>query len=401
MKIALTLTLSLFCFSVAFSQSPLNSPPNEKPEIFSRTVTPQKLNRQFVSEWYNYGETINSMGGNVNYYRNYLFPDTTVLTEFTGSFGSIWKHSYGQMCDPSSPNLINNTLIDQYATYTLDSILLWYRYYRFQNQNPDTVVIQVYEDNKIHFNESPWSDERSYGNVDYNPTLRKGDAPSYEYTILLGDADTATASQHPILVPVGITVPAGKKVAATVTFFPGNPYSPGDTIDPVTTATVVNKINAFAIYDYKDLDKIENHYFYDNGMLCTPGIRYDYDTLGWAGSYIAGNAYSSGYYYLDMAFKLTSSNVGISENSSSLSVGLFPSIVNENELSVLQIQSNLNGVALINVIDLTGKTVTELNQSVQSGKNKISLPVQSLTSGIYFVNVEVNGIKETMKLVKL
>ena len=400
MKFFFTLTLSLFLSAIAFSQSPLNSQPNEKPEIFSRTVTPQKSNRQFVSEWFNYGETISGMGGNVNYYRNYLFPDSTVQVEFTGGFGSVWKHSYGQMCDPSSPNFINNTLIDANATYTLDSILVWYRYYRFQNQNPDTVVIQVYEDNKIHFNESPWSDQRSYGNVDYNPQLRKGDAPSYEYKVLLGDADTATASQHAIVIPVGISVAAGKKVAATVTFFPGNPFTPGDTIDPVTNATVVNKINAFAIYDYKDADKIENQYFYNNGMLCTPGIRYDYDTLGWAGSYIAGNAYSSGYYYLDMAFKLTSTNVGLDDwQAAPFGVALFPSVTNEN--SVLQIQSNASGVAQVDLLTVTGSKVSSVKTSVQSGANKILLPVETLSAGIYFVHVEMNGVKRIMKLVKL
>lgn len=400
MKFITTVTLSLLGFSVAFAQAPLNSMQNENPELFSRTVTPQKNNRQFVSEWYNYGETISGLGGNVNYFRNYLFPDSTVLVEFNSGFSSVWKHSYGQMCDPSSPNLTNNTLIDENATYTVDSILVWYRYYRFQNQNPDTVIIQLFKDDRIHFHESPWSDERSYGNVDYNPAFRKGDSASYEYTILLGDADTSTASQRALLIPVGVTVGAGKKIAATVTFFPGNPYSPGDTIDPVTSANVVNKINAFAIYDYKDLDKIENQYFYNNGMLCTPGIRYNYDTLGWAGSYIAGNAYSSGYYYLDMAFKLTSTNVGVKDlTGASFAAGLFPSITNEN--SVLQIQSNLNGNASISLVTVTGEKIFTTKSFVQSGLNKISLPVKNLSAGIYFVEVEMNEEKQVLKLVKL
>ena len=204
------------------------------------------------------------------------------------------------------------------------------------------------------------------------------------------------------MVPVGITIPQGKKAAATVTFFPGNPFTPGDTIDPLTTTPVVNKINAFAIYDFKDLDKIENHYYYDNGMLCTQDIRYDYNTQGWGGSYIAGNAYTSGYYYLDMSFKLTSSDVGVNENNSTqFEMGLFPSVITEYESAVLQIQTKLIGNATISLTDVSGKTVTAMKTTLQSGTNKISLSSQSLTAGIYFVRVEMNGIAQVLKLVKL
>jgi len=403
MKFLFTLSISLLVFSIAYSQAPLNVQTKEQSEIFSRTVSSSESgNRQFVSEWYNYGESISLLGGNVDYYRNYLFPDSTVVTEFSTGFSSVWKHSYGQMCDPSSPNLANNTLIDENAAYSMDSILLWYRYYRFQNQNPDTVIIQVYEDNKINFSEDPWTDDRSYGNVDYDTLTRKGKTPSFEYTILLGDNDTATASQHGILIPVGINIAAGKKAAATVTYFPGNPVMPGDTIDPVTTATVVNKINAFAIYDYKDLDKTQNKYFYNNGMTATSDIRYNMSTNGWNGQYIAGNAYSSGYYHLDMAFKLTSNEVGINEKQiSDFSINLFPSLVTEDENSLLQIQSAVNGKAVIQIFDLSGKNVFETIAAINTGTTKIGLSVGEMAKGVYFVNVDLNGMKQTVKLVKL
>ena len=403
MKKLFTLTLPLFAAVFSFAQAPLNVQPNETNEISHHALLNSKsANRQFVSEWYNYGETIDGMGGNCDYYRNYLFPDSTVLTEFSSGFGSVWKHSYGQMCDPSSLNFINNTLIDQNADYTVDSVLLWYRYYRFQHNNPDTVVFQFYEDPDITFVADPWSDDRSYANVPYNPGTRKGSGFSSEVVVLLGENDTATATQHGILVPVGVSVPAGKKFGATVTYFPGNSYSPGDTIDPVTTATVVNKINAFTIYDYKDLDKISNQYFYNNGMLIPSDVRYNYNSNGWDSSYIAGNAYNSGWYHLDMAFKLTSNSVSVNEtNDNYFSVNVFPSVVSEDNPAVVQVMSNINALATLSIFDISGKLVHEQVAQLSAGTNKLDLNSEALTSGVYFISVSINGAKETVKLVKI
>ncbi len=403
MKTLFTFTLSFLSFSIAFSQAPLNISTNEQPEIFSRTVTPpQKNNRQFVSEWYNYGETLNGMGGNISYFRNYLFPDTTVVATFSGSLSPVWKHSYGQMCDPSSPNFASNTLIDENATYTLDSLLIWYRYYRFQTLNPDTLVIQVFEHNEINFSADPWADDRSYANVNYDTADRRGANPSYEYTVLLGNNDTATALQKGIVMPVGITIPAGNKAAATITYYPGNPHQPGDTIDPITTALVLNKINAFTMYDYKDLDKIQNQYFYNNGMIATSEVRYNTSTNGWNGQYLAGNAFSTGYYHLDMAFKLTSNSVGVFENcETDFGINLFPSVSSVAENTLLQIQSETGGKATVSIVDLTGKKLVELIKAVEPGTNKTLLPADLISGGMYFVNVVLNGVIQTKKLIKI
>src|SRR5262245_43526803 len=60
------------------------------------TQTPSAERTQ-TSEWYNYGQAIYDIGGNVSYFRNYLFPDSTVLFETTTGMAVVWKNSYGQV----------------------------------------------------------------------------------------------------------------------------------------------------------------------------------------------------------------------------------------------------------------------------------------------------------------
>ena len=401
MKYLFSVSLLLLNLSVALAQVPLLMQTNEVEENYINTSPAATMsNRQYVSEWYNYGRTIKNQGGNCLYYKNYLFPDSTVKADFSGSMAGVWKHSYGEVCDPSSPSLINNTLIDANASYSLDSISLQYRYYRFQNQAPDTLVFQIYKNDRIEFSADPWNDNRSWARVNYNYQLRKGDTASYEYTILLNYSDTSTATQRTIYLPVGINISAGQKVAATVTYFPGNNYSIGDTIDPTIVAT--HRINAFAIYDFKDKDITDNKYFYNNGLLVTNEVRYNYDTLGWSGKYIPGTAYSSGYYHVDMAFKLTSNEVGINESQpSAFDINIFPAVVIEGENSIVQIQSTFSGNAQVCIVDLSGKKVFEKYSSIQSGTNKILLRTETISSGMYLVNVELNGIKQALKLIKI
>ncbi len=384
-----------------FAQSPLLNQTNEQEENYISSPSHFKNNsRQFVSEWYNYGRTIKNGGGNCQYYKNYLFPDSTVKANFSNDVSGVWKHSYGEVCDPSSPALDSNTLIGAFASYTLDSIALQYKYFRFQNQAPDTLVFQIYKNDRIDFFENPFNDSRSMARVNYNYLLRKGDTSSYEFTVLLSNNDTSTINQSTMYLPVGLSINAGQKVAAVVTYYPGNAFSIGDTIDPNMQA--VNRINAFAIYDFKDFDNTYNKYFFNNGLLATNEVRYNYDTLGWNGKFIPGTAYSNGYYHLDMSFKLSSNYVGLNNlMTSDIKFNLFPSVVSENENSILQIQSNKNQNAEIKIVDLSGKNIYEFSTALQTGTTKISLPVNYFNSGIYLVIVSVNGMKGIKKLIKI
>src|SRR5687767_15002893 len=72
------------------------------PSVYSKFHQTATQRTNIVSEWYNYGQMIDAAGGDVDYFRNFLFPDSTVLVEFSDGMGPVWKHSIGEAMDPSS-----------------------------------------------------------------------------------------------------------------------------------------------------------------------------------------------------------------------------------------------------------------------------------------------------------
>ncbi|GAA4388148.1 hypothetical protein GCM10023186_34460 [Hymenobacter koreensis] len=66
----------------------------------------------------------------------------------------------------------------------------------------------------------------------------------------------------------------------------------------------------------------------------------------------------------------------------------------------LQFESRLAGAAQVQVTDLLGRKITAQEMRVQPGTNNLTLPVDYLKMGIYFVSVEVSGTKIVSKFSK-
>ena len=59
------------------------------------------------------------------------------------------------------------------------------------------------------------------------------------------------------------------------------------------------------------------------------------------------------------------------------------------------------GFAQIRLLDMLGKNVlTPLNTKVQNGIQNFNLDISSISSGIYMVELEIEGVKYHKKLVK-
>ena len=63
-----------------------------------------------TGDWYNYGEVLKyDIGFNTGYYRTHIFPDSTVIVDYSSGLGSVWMHSLGQVMDPYS-DIFDNTI---------------------------------------------------------------------------------------------------------------------------------------------------------------------------------------------------------------------------------------------------------------------------------------------------
>jgi len=90
---------------------------------------------------------------------------------------------------------------------------------------------------------------------------------------------------------------------------------------------------------------------------------------------------------------------GIEDNTIALSsFSLFPNPASEN----VSIAINL-GIAAqvqINIYDITGKLVAQpMNQKVDAGSTIVNVNVESISTGLYFANINVNGVVKTVKFV--
>lgn len=108
----------------------------------------------------------------------------------------------------------------------------------------------------------------------------------------------------------------------------------------------------------------------------------------------AGNAQN---FYLDN-FNITGT-VGLSELASTIGLNLYPNPASAS--ATLEFTSPVDGKATITVYDVTGRTVENANFSTAAGNTSKYLVNRNgmLKSGIYFVNLDLDGQKVTRKLI--
>ncbi|MCG3167419.1 MAG: hypothetical protein POELPBGB_03210 [Bacteroidia bacterium] len=376
----------------------------EIPVEFERIPYSNSVSGGDISYWFNYGEDIweiaDAEGGDVSYFRNFLFPDSTVLVEFSDGLGAPWKHSLGQVFDPVSPLFsVLSPEVNQFTPYTLDSIGFFYRYYRFQDSAPDTLIIQVFENDKIGFQPDPgWTSGASYATVEYDYEARIGNNPSHQYTYLLTNDDTISTTQGYLTFPVNIPVAAGEKVAATITYIPGNPFNTGDTIDVYVEPSPTVQRNAFIVYEYRDNDFNLEPEYYNNQLNATTDVRYNINTNGWNGSYIPGTAWNAGFYHLDMGFLITFNPSGISENSNH-SINLYPNPAADK--ITLNISEFGGERVSVSIVDVAGREVQSVNdQYISAGTKNIVVNTGELTQGVYYCKISGQTFTETLRFIK-
>ncbi|MDC0313719.1 T9SS type A sorting domain-containing protein [Flavobacteriales bacterium] len=353
--------------------------------------------------WYNYGAEIYSLGGTCPYYRSVLFPDSTVLREYSSGMGSVWQHSIGQVLDPTSSNheFNGNVVFNENSTYTLDSVGIFYRYWKHQQGAPDTLIMQIFDDSKITYSFDPWGSGVSYATVDYDYTTRVGANPTIQQVYILDNNDTISTGQNFIQFPVNMNVAAGEKVAVTFTYIPGNSFNVGDTIDHYMAVAPANEINAFYYFYYVDEDINPEVDFYNNQLLATTSIRYNNSINGWNGSYIPGTSWNSGTYHSDVSFLITSNNVGVEEKNNELqSAVIFPNPVQ----NIATIEMNLEHQTDVGIelFDMNGKKLmTFSTQKFNEGTNQFKINTEDLSLGVYYCKLTSVDSQSTITFVKI
>jgi hypothetical protein len=67
----------------------------------------------------------------------------------------------------------------------------------------------------------------------------------------------------------------------------------------------------------------------------------------------------------------------------------------------IELNSEIDGIANIQMMDITGRSVdVNINKELKKGNNILSINTDDLESGIYFLSMEINGVKQNVKVIK-
>ena len=345
-----------------------------------------QLNAQY---WYSFGrEMYQDLSADCTIHNTKLFPDSTVLVKINGDLRPVQIHGVGQVLDPKSElfELCECEVLEESQSYYVDSIGFWYTYQRAQI-NPDTLIIQFFKQDNITLIEHPWPDwdgmeDVSRARLSYDTSLSRSPEPNLEIVEILDDDDITFPPLSKFKkFYIGEYVPPGEVVAATVTYIPGNPYSPGDTLE--FDEGQVNQLNQFTMRHYNDYEQLFINGHYNHGFMAHTCVRY-HTCTEWENEYISGNAWGGEggrFFHADLRFFLSGPSKIAEENIKDIEI--FPNpVFNQLTIDISGLDMQMN---VVDIFGLNGERIAGSDISNSGIDHKID--VSQLNGGIYLLKI--------------
>jgi hypothetical protein len=381
--------------------------------------------RENRSDWFDPCGAIDQLNSQTTYFRSTLFPDSSVLVQYSNGLGEVGWHSAGIIMDPRSLIYESNPFkLSRWNTYTVDSIAVLYMYTRWNpNVNiKDTLRITTFTgstDVLIYQN-------TALGTVAYNrPNNRIQGTTTQTHTKELTIQDTIASRFAFYEFAAGRTVTGGNSggnwTGVGISYVPGDKtYSkaaPFDTLDCRSNPNVVRRFNQFEFQLVQDQSAyVESNStdafgqrILNNGFMVNTQIRYALYT-GQASqlnnSYYGGtwtNSQQQSFTYAPrVLFKLSTNNYSNDElTRTGVSVGMpYPNpATNGKDIAIdFKLRNAANAVVTLN--DMNGRQVqTIANSMFRNGENTVSFKPQGLKAGMYLVTVRTAEGFSTGKVV--
>ncbi|MBU0486800.1 MAG: T9SS type A sorting domain-containing protein [Bacteroidetes bacterium] len=388
-----------------------------------------QVSRAANERWYNYGFTMYDVLAKPDIYwqLNYLFPDSTILADFGGTFAPPWIHNIGDVLDVSSDMFNEASLypgqlkLTSASTFSVDSIEIWFLYMRnLPDSIVDTLVVSVAAHASFSglsgfigsaINTNLGADSVLFFDLGYSSATNSlSQSGKITFKLPLTVADTATNEygvNRVVFAPTGLGTLAGSKnIAVTYSFVPGYSWVPN-----VDTVTSMNEFD-FLSFDEDDAGlPFYSKWDFNVSYIIPYDVRYD-AAGSWNGSYVPSFAYmgtSSHYSYVHHAifYKLTGiSNYEImsieeTEVNSNVVLGnAYPNPATSTSEVIIPVNVRADaGVATLNIFNSIGQRVSSEVLNLNSGMNRIPVNTSNLNNGIYFYSLENNGGNATRSFV--
>ncbi len=127
----------------------------------------------------------------------------------------------------------------------------------------------------------------------------------------------------------------------------------------------------------------------------TAGTVYKVYVFGYGGAFSAANCYHLRVSTSASNFREMGSHV--EQNGQAGIMSLYPNPAND-QLNI-NLLSDKNQTSMVNVVDMLGRTVLNIQKALTEGANKLNVDLGNLQNGIYSVSVNINGKNVMQKLV--
>ncbi len=396
---------------------------------FKKAMAQHALNKTNSTNtgWFNYISALTSSGygtiSTVGGYAPNLMPDSLAIVASisNGTFSkfNVDMHGAGVVWDPKSDAYASEPFkINRYTKYTIDSIRLTQLYRRW---NPDvnaidTLIIQLYSSGTgggISKSYLINSDTPNVATATFNVTNNMGNNSLRTIKILLGPGDTSSFIDKYIAISPALSFSATSIVGATFTYAPALKANLGDTLTSDTTIlkTVTKKLNQFRVYfasetsQYRESDSKKSNpipvvdRIWQNSLMLISEVKYGIFS-SWLGDYWPGDLYTNTHYHLDADAHITATNVGINAAAKEYlkDVQVYPNPSNGSSNVLVEYKLTKSTQVTIEIVNILGKKLS----SVNIGQNEIGTHTQSINvsefaNGIYFANIYVDGVAQTVK----
>ncbi|MEX0965600.1 MAG: T9SS type A sorting domain-containing protein [Bacteroidia bacterium] len=427
-KLLLSLTMVTIAFG-AIGQTEINKGtatdtrealnPNE--EGTNRTLSVPKpyftddVNRkkESIEDWYSFPQSIDGLFGNTRLFAPAMFPSDSAVMRFmdngTPILDTVTWTSVGAVFDPKDEvyGAVGLPQLSEYNPFTVDSIDFLYFYDRVTDATvTDTLVLQIYGMERVDRYTWTASQER-FASVRYDRSTKQGLAYASGYQeieILLTPEDTHSinngsfANITTAITPLTIDADDLSRMAATITFKPGSNYIPGDTIGPWENPVPHRRHNIFRFGGRAD-DNETILETYNNGLLLDL-IQFSENRLGDDfGSRYAPSSFYVTRQYPEIAFHISSPNVGVQEKNSNATLGkAYPNPVLVGDDISIDFALTSSADVTLEIYNMIGqKMSTVANDKFSSGEHSVKFNTSTLRPGLYLYTMKAGNYSKTYR----
>lgn len=363
------------------------------------------------SGWYNYISAIREGGETFSYYGDVtLWPDSLPVALYPDGPSHLGIYAIGEVFDPTSEWFQGETTpqLTGFNRYSIDSIILSYKYRHVVPGSVDTLIIDFFNNDKLVSLTFNQSGARTLSPT-YNPKTNRSTNYTSTTKILLTDADNTEEFFYPssasytktlvIALPLPMQVKAAGRMAFTMCIKPGVSWKMNDTLANGRDSINLPKkgLNTFQPF-YLAAQTGVPDVSYNYALEALRGQRYSINTSGdWYQPY---NFPGAKIRHLDATFKLTYYNLSAKDiNTQGYGLGnLYPNPVKVG--SDVKIEFALGNSEIVNVqlFNILGSKVADITSGkFVSGENSVVYNTSSLAPGVYVYTINAGGFKASKK----